>query len=287
MKRLRRLHICVWIGALSCVLFSGCSGNTEIQTEQPVSTVSAEKEDSTYEGQEDFMAFEKRTLPVWDYEKGVYPTAFMVVFTKMSEKETEDAWSKINASSMCQNNAKIQVATEKVYFLEANPGNINPAYLEWCADTSGEHSLPRVLENPGKILLYTVYTADDVKENVLFETYTSNGRDSFIGNFRVNIADGTTVNIAKLMEDPKHPKTPIYKETAVTLDKITTEADWMFDVPEREMYLKLTKKDFEKLIPKNTCVYHYYVKSVKGSENEMREYVKSLGGTVLEDSYYE
>lgn len=284
MKRMGQLGI--WIGAvLTCILFSGCSGNTEMQIQQPVTTERVEKEDVSYEGQEDFMAFEERTLPAWDFENGVYSTAFTVTFSRMFEREIEQAWSKINGSSLCEDTAKIERSCTS-HLLEIAPENINPAYIEWCAEP--KHSIPRVLENPGKILVDVLYTTDDAQENVLFETRSyKKHTDSFFGNLRVNIADGTTVNIATAIDDPEHPEITRYEETAITIDRITTEADWMYDSPGATMYLKVTRKDFEKLVPKMWRGEEYYVKSVKGSETEMREYVKSVGGYVLEDSYFE
>lgn len=284
MKSMGQLGI--WIGAvLVCILFSGCSSNTEIQVQQPVTTERAEKEDVSYEGQEDFMAFEERTLPDWNYEKGVYPTTFMVTFSQMFESEEEQAWSKINASPMCEDTAKIQKSCTS-HFLEIPSENINPAYLEWCAEP--KHNIPSVLENPGKIRVDCLYTTDDAQENVLYETRSlKKNADSFFGNLRVNIADGTTVNIATAIDDLEHPEITRYEETAITIDRITTEAEWMYDSPGAMMYLKVTREDFEKLVPKMWIGEEYYVKSVKGSENEMREYAKSVGGYVLEGGYFE
>lgn len=295
MKKWKKYYGCVAAGVLSCLLLTGCSGDTQIQvadnkqkaedTAPPENTQKADDENSL----KDFLAFEHKSV-------SDDPQTFNLTFpADMPEKKIAQAWEKISGSPMCEKAAMVERCTKEC-FLEAPSGNINPEYLKWVKDSQGtdEPADKGILEEPGKLRITSVYTVEGTEENLLFGLNPGDGSgEEFFGKLIVNFTAGEKVTILKIVDDENDELgtfSTSQQKHSLTLGKVSTEADWMYNSPgerEERLCLKLCREDFDKIVPETDRVVYYYVKSVKGKNAELRNYVKSLGGYDYMDSYFE
>ena len=130
-----------------------------------------------------------------------------------------------------------------------------------------------------------IYTTEDTNENVLYECNAGTREstdEQYAGSFMVAIEENQKIKLRTWKA-----ATNKYKNITVRLAASSVQPEWMYDYMGDDLILSLTKEDFEKLFSKKQRATGYYIKAVKGKEVECREFVKSVGGYVYEDVYFE
>lgn len=281
---------------LSCLLFTGCSGDTQVlvannkqETEESAGPPENAQKAGNGTSERDFPAFGHKSV-------SDSPQTFSLTFpVDMPEKEIAEAWEKISGNPMCEKAARVECCSTEC-FLEAPLENINPEYLKWAKDSQGTDNPadPGILKNPGKLRITSVYTAEGTEENLLFGLNPGEGsEEAFSGKMIVNFEAGEEVTISANVVtdacDEQEPPSVSQQKHSITLGKVSTEADWMYDSPgirEERLCLKLCREDFNRIAPEADRVVCYYVKSVQGKNAQLRKYVKSLGGYDYIGSYF-
>ena len=270
-----------------CMLGTACGGGTKVEpikeqdtTEvtEPAKTEVQEEEDSR------FLTFPERERKKWNYDGGEYPTTFVMDFCKLPRKEWKQAWRQIQASALVEKTQKVTYGIEEAQMI-VEENQINPAYYAWCTDSKRKIYSPLVAQNPPKVAIDVIYTTEDTNENVLYGCNAGireSTEEEYAGSFIVAIEENQKIKLRTWKE-----ATNKYKNITVRLAASSVQPEWMYDYMGDDLILSLTKEDFEKLFSKKQRATGYYIKAVKGKEAECREFVKSVGGYVYEDAYFE